>query len=117
MVGTVEKSEVERMIGDDSDETLLIDVRSGEEVAEGMIPSAIHVPLEHVPVLFADPDPYAWAEVGVEDGPPAKDARIVFYCRSGARSGLAAAVVEADSGFTNTHNYTGSWLDWTGQDH
>ena len=41
-----------------------------------------------------------------------KDDKVIFYCRSGKRSGMAAKVSE-QFGYSNVINYEGSWLDWS----
>ena len=55
---------------------MLVDVRTAEEVAEGMIAGAVHIPLDE---FAPGPDLLAQAD-GRE---------IVLYCRSGRRSGIA----------------------------
>ncbi|MBK9336276.1 MAG: rhodanese-like domain-containing protein [Lewinellaceae bacterium] len=40
-----------------------------------------------------------------------KNDEIVLYCRSGARSGMAQALLQAQ-GFTNVRNLTGGMLAW-----
>lgn len=40
-----------------------------------------------------------------------KDDEIVVYCRSGARSGMAQALLQAQ-GFGRVHNLTGGMLAW-----
>ncbi|MBU6158521.1 MAG: rhodanese-like domain-containing protein [Bacteroidetes bacterium] len=43
-----------------------------------------------------------------------KEAEVIFYCRSGNRSGRACQVAEA-MGFTNPVNLTGGMLAWIDQ--
>ena len=40
-----------------------------------------------------------------------RDEEVIFYCRSGNRSGIAAMVMD-HAGFTNTKNLTGGMLAW-----
>lgn len=61
----------------------LIDVRTDEEVAEGMIPGAEHIALD-------DFDP---AALDLSDG-----REVVLYCRSGRRSGIAGEKLAAHTG-------------------
>lgn len=61
----------------------VIDVRTAEEVAEGAIPGAEHIPLDSF-------DP---ATLGAEDG-----REIVLYCRSGRRSAIAGAMLAEVTG-------------------
>ncbi len=73
-----------------SDEPLVIDVRSLEEVKTGIIQDAIHI---------------EWTEIDKEITKIdlAKDKTIYLYCRSGNRSGKAAAILEK-IGYTNAIN-------------
>lgn len=79
----------------DAGEIRLIDVRTDEEVAEGIIPGAEHIMLDDLDMNALAPD----AE------------RIVFYCRSGRRSALAAEQLAQVSGKTQRH-LGGGILAW-----
>lgn len=75
----------------------LIDVREADEVAEGIIPGAVHIPLGDVPVRMDELDmekPY------------------ILICRSGGRSGRAQEIL-ADEGYDVT-NMVGGMLAWEG---
>tara|TARA_B100000459_G_scaffold20384_1_gene10054 strand:- start:19 stop:366 length:348 start_codon:yes stop_codon:yes gene_type:complete len=76
-----------------SDEPLVIDVRSLEEVKTGIIQDAIHI---------------EWTEIDKEITKIGltKDQTIYLYCRSGNRSGKAAAILEK-IGYTNAINAGG----------
>jgi rhodanese-related sulfurtransferase len=79
-------------------ETLhMIDVREDEEVAAGIIPGAIHIPLGEVPDRLEELD---------------KATPYVLICRSGGRSGRAAEFLEAQ-GYDVT-NMVGGMLNWQG---
>ena len=76
-----------------SDEPLIVDVRSLEEVKTGIIQDAIHI---------------EWTEIDKEINniDITKDRPIYLYCRSGNRSGKAAVMLEK-IGFTNVINAGG----------
>ncbi|KPP94314.1 rhodanese-like domain-containing protein [Erythrobacter sp. HL-111] len=74
----------------------LIDVRTDEEVAAGMIPGAHHIALDEF-------DP---AALNV-----AEDETVVFYCRSGSRSTKAAERLAAQAGEPERH-LAGGILAW-----
>ena len=76
-----------------SNEAIVIDVRSLEEVKTGIIESAIHI---------------EWTEIEKEISniDITKDQSIYLYCRSGNRSGKATAILEK-MGFTNAKNIGG----------
>ncbi|KAF9014939.1 endoplasmic reticulum protein [Cyathus striatus] len=90
--------------------TYLIDVREPDEVIQGMIPSAVNLPLSVLAnSLHLNPEAFK-AKHGFDK--PKKDQEIIFYCRSGKRSATASDVAKRN-GFTNIFNYEGSWLEWT----
>lgn len=76
-----------------SNEIIVIDVRSFEEVRTGIIQDAIHI---------------EWTKIDKEITKIdlSKDQPIYLYCRSGNRSGKAAAILEK-IGFTNAINAGG----------
>ncbi|KAJ7130119.1 Rhodanese-like protein [Mycena crocata] len=92
-----------------SPDSYLIDVREPEEVMQGMIPSAVNVPLSVLAnSLHLTPEAFK-SKHGFEK--PGKSQELTFYCRSGKRSASAADVAKRN-GFTNIYNYVGSWLEW-----
>ena len=76
-----------------SNEIIVIDVRSLEEVKTGIIQDAIHI---------------EWTDIekGISNLDISKDQSIYLYCRSGRRSGKATAILEK-MGFTNAKNVGG----------
>ena len=74
----------------------VIDVRTAEEVAEGTIPGAEHMPLDQF-------DP---AKLGADDG-----REIVLYCRSGRRSAMAGAMLAEVTGQPVQH-LAGGIMAW-----
>ena len=74
----------------------LIDVREDEEVAEGMIQGAIHIPLGQLPDRLS--------EIPQVD-------EVILVCRSGNRSGRALGYLEAN-GYKGLKNMTGGMLEW-----
>ncbi|KAF5382980.1 hypothetical protein D9757_006317 [Collybiopsis confluens] len=88
----------------------LIDVREPDEVMQGMIPSAVNIPLTVLPEsLHALPEQFR-EKFGFEQ--PGRDQEVTFYCRSGVRSTSACDIAKRN-GYTNILNYKGSWLDWS----
>ena len=76
-----------------SDEPLIVDVRSLEEVKTGIIQDAIHIEWTQIDEEINN--------IGIT-----KDQPIYLYCRSGNRSGKAAVILEK-IGFTNVINAGG----------
>ena len=84
-----------------NEELTLVDVRTEEEVAQGMIPNAIHI-------NFFSPD--FMNKIDELE----KDKTYVMVCRSGARSGQACLQMMG-LGFDKVYNLEGGMLGWTGE--
>jgi rhodanese-related sulfurtransferase len=78
----------------------IIDVREDEEVAQGMIPGAKHLPLGELPERHEE---------------VAKNSEVILVCRSGNRSGKACEYLQM-LGYTNVVNMTGGMLEWANCD-
>ncbi|EDV97643.1 GH14585 [Drosophila grimshawi] len=91
-------------------EIYLIDVRNPEELtATGTIPASINIPLPSLEsALQVEPEEF---EQTYGRAKPAKDAKIIFTCRSGRRAQEAEKIAKAAE-FTNLSVYHGSWLEW-----
>ncbi|WP_442603845.1 rhodanese-like domain-containing protein [Paenibacillus sp. KN14-4R] len=74
----------------------IIDVREDEEVAQGMIPTAVHIRLSELPERHG--------EIEQSD-------EIILVCRSGGRSGTAQQYLSA-IGYTGLRNMAGGMLEW-----
>lgn len=92
----VSTTEVQQRL--ESNEQLnLIDVREADEVAEGTIPGAVHIPLGEVEARMDELD---------------NSKSYIIICRSGARSGRATEFLEG-KGY-NATNMAGGMLEWQG---
>lgn len=76
---------------------ILVDVRESSEVAQGVIPGAIHIPLGQLQSRLSELP---------------KDQTIVVYCRSGNRSRTAASTLKA-GGYENLLDL-GGVMHWQG---
>ena len=73
---------------------VLVDVRTPAEVAEGMAPGAINIPLQEI-------------EQRLSEFPKDKD--LLIYCRSGKRS-MAASNFLIENGYEKVFNVVGGFL-------
>jgi len=73
----------------------LVDVRSEGELAQGMLPGADAVPMHLVPLKLDE-----WRS----------HEKLVFYCRSGARSGQVCAFLKQHG--IDVINLRGGIIDW-----
>ena len=95
LVTTITAEEAKTML--DTEDVILVDVRTQEEFDAGYIEGAI---------LLPDYDIEAKAESLLTD----KDATILIYCRSGRRSAAAAEKL-VDMGYQNIYDM-GGIIDW-----
>jgi rhodanese-related sulfurtransferase len=75
---------------------VMLDVRTDPEVARGLIAGSKHIPLNQLPGRYQEIN---------------REAQLVVYCQSGARSAQACAWL-ADRGFAQVHNLQGGLLAW-----
>ena len=92
----INASQLSDMIGNASESFRLIDVRSTNEMAQGMLPGAEAMPMHLVPLRLEE----------------LRDAgKIVFYCRTGARSAQVCAFLQ-QHGIDPVINLQGGIVDW-----
>jgi thiosulfate/3-mercaptopyruvate sulfurtransferase len=103
-------------------DALVLDVRREDEFSgrggspcdprQGHIPGARHV---EVARLFSAPGvPKSADEIRATVGEEPNGRRVVAYCHSGSRSGLAVVALRA-AGY-DARNYAGSWHEWSRHD-
>lgn len=92
----VEPSEAIRMIN--HDKAVVVDVREDNEVAEGTIVNAIHIPLGKLADRLQELETY-------------KAKPIIVNCRSGHRSAQACKTLRKN-GFESVHNLKGGIMAW-----
>lgn len=81
---------------------VVLDVRTDAEVAEGIIPNAVHI------------DIYKGQGFLEEVEKLDKRKNYYVYCKSGGRSAQACAVMN-QLGFEQTYNLVGGFSEWTGE--
>ncbi|SFE97764.1 rhodanese-like domain-containing protein [Alteribacillus iranensis] len=90
----VDMKELKKKLKNEKD-VEIIDVRENEEVAQGKIPGAHHIPLGQIPGRVNEID---------------KNKHYYMVCRSGNRSGKAAMFL-SEKGY-NVTNVNGGMLEW-----
>ncbi|AZQ44934.1 rhodanese-like domain-containing protein [Nonlabens ponticola] len=83
------------------DNKVILDVRTDEEVADGIIPNSIQLDI-YQPQEFMD-------GINAMD----KTKTYYIYCRSGGRSAQACQIME-QAGFERTYNLEGGYSNWDG---
>ena len=86
-------------------ETLFLDVRESEELADGRIPGALHIPRGLIEPNAAHDSPARDPELS-DFGRP-----VIAYCASGVRSAFAADSLQV-LGFSNVRSLAGGFAAW-----
>lgn len=97
--GAVAEIAAQTLLSQPAGASLVLDVRTPEEYAEGHVPNAINIPHDQIEAHLAELE-------ARKSGP------VVLYCKSGRRAGLAAEAL-AKAGFTNLLHLTGDMQGWT----
>ena len=82
-----------------SPDVTIIDVREAEEVAQGKIRGAVHVPRSYL-------------ETRIEGIAPDRSKRVILYCASGNRSAFGAKTLTEDMGYEHVESLTGGITLW-----
>jgi rhodanese-related sulfurtransferase len=85
-------------IMNDSEDYLLLDVRTSQEYNDGHIEGSLLIPVTEL-------------ESRLDEIADYKDSTVLVYCRSGNRS-LTASQILIDNGFTDVHNLLGGIAAW-----
>lgn len=96
-VRSVSLEEVKRRL-DAKEPIVLVDVREADEVRQGFIPGAVHVPR-------------GFLEMQAEKRLVDRSANLVVYCAGGIRSAFAAKVL-GDLGYTNVESAMPGFVRW-----
>ncbi|AHF04534.1 sulfurtransferase [Marichromatium purpuratum 984] len=95
MINEIDSESLQQRISDGEDQ-LLVDIRTPAEMAQGMIPDAMQLPMHLIPLRLAELP---------------RDRDIVLYCRSGARSYQACAYMQ-QQGYDRVINLRGGIIAW-----
>jgi molybdopterin/thiamine biosynthesis adenylyltransferase/rhodanese-related sulfurtransferase len=93
-----EISEVDARAAHGLEGAVWVDVREGDEWAEGHIPGAVHVPRGNL-------------ESRIEGAVPDRATPVVLYCAAGNRSVFAAKTL-GELGYVDAHSLVGGFTDW-----
>lgn len=93
----ISKAQLTKMLKEKQD-FLLLDVRSNEEFQQMHIPTAVNIAYDKVSQNLNKLTPY-------------KNKKIVVYCRSGRRAGVAINILKSN-GFTNVLHLDGDMQGW-----
>ncbi len=101
---TVENLDPDQVQAEVAAGALLVDVRDANELANGVIPGAVHASRGMLE-FYADPaSPYHKPELD-------PNRRVILHCASGGRSALAAATLR-QLGYTDVAHLDGGFKAW-----
>lgn len=100
MADLTQQEWVDQLKADDN--SVIIDVRTSEELEEGFIPGAVQINIQN-PAAFME-------EAKKLD----RDKNYYIYCRSGGRSGQACMLFNS-LGIKNAYNLMGGIQEWEGE--
>jgi len=92
----IDVSQLSAMMENEAESFRLIDVRSTNEMAQGMLPGAEALPMHLVPLRIDE---------------LRQSTKVVFYCRTGARSAQVCAFLQ-QQGINQVINVRGGIVDW-----
>jgi len=82
----------------DTQQAAIVDIREDDEVADGLVPGAVHIPRGYL-------------EMRIEQAVPDKDQPVVVYCAGGTRSAFAAKSL-AELGYRQVTSLAGGFNAW-----
>lgn len=97
---TINGSQLQRMLNN-SNNILILDVRSSEEYFSGHIPNAINIPVDTISYNLSRLNSY-------------KNSEILVYCGSGVRSKKASDILSRN-GFNKVYNLNGGIPSYKGK--
>jgi rhodanese-related sulfurtransferase len=95
-VKEIDASQLAKWVDEAGHKMRVIDVRQMEEIRTGTVPKAEALPLHTLPIKVNE---------------LSKDEKLVFVCRSGARSAQACMFLQ-QHGFSNVYNLRGGMMGW-----
>ena len=95
-ISEVDPSEVAQVLGEG---VPVIDIRETEELEQGKLPGAVHVPRSYL-------------EQRIDGVVSDRSQRVILYCQSGNRSALSARTLMSDLGFANVESMAGGITLW-----
>ena len=96
-ISEVDPTEILDLLG--SPDVAIIDIRESEEVEQGKIPGAVHVPRSYL-------------ETRIEGIEPDRSKRVILYCASGNRSAFGARTLVEEMGYQRVESLNGGITLW-----
>ncbi|MFW5794591.1 MAG: sulfurtransferase [Bacillota bacterium] len=106
------KDEVLDYVNDPDEDVVILDVRTDEEVSEGIIPGAVHI--NYTKNINDDGEyrPYKdflriYPDEGINP-----DKKVIIYCKTSIRAAQTYAALH-NAGYRDIEIYDGAWIEWS----
>jgi len=106
------KEEVLAEVNEPSEDTVILDVRTTEEVNEGIIPGAVCINYVNNNKDNGEYYPVSYIQRYYPDNGVNPDQRIIMYCQTSIRAAQTLLALH-NAGYRNLEIYDGAWIEWS----
>ena len=106
------KKEVLTEVNNPSEDTVLLDVRTNEEVSEGIIPSAVHINYVNNNKDNGEYYPVNYIQRYYPDNGVNPDQTVIMYCKTSIRAAQTYLALH-NAGYRDLKIYDGAWVEWS----
>ncbi|MBS3811028.1 MAG: sulfurtransferase [Halanaerobiales bacterium] len=106
------KEEVLAQANKPSEDTVILDVRTVEEVNEGIIPGAVHVNYVDNNDDNGEYYPVSYIQRYYPDNEVTPDKTVIMYCQTSIRAAQTFLALH-NAGYSELKIYDGAWIEWS----
>ncbi len=106
------KEEVLAEVNEPSEDTVILDVRTTEEVNEGIIPGAIHIDYIDNCKDNGEYYPPSYIQRYYPDNKVKPNQKVIMYCQTSIRAAQTFLALH-NAGYRNLEIYDGAWIEWS----
>ena len=106
------KEEVLAEVNEPSEDTVILDVRTTEEVNEGIIPGAVHINYIDNCKDNGEYYPPSYIQRYYPDNEVKPNQKVIMYCQTSIRAAQTFLALH-NAGYRNLEIYDGAWIEWS----
>ncbi|HMA59189.1 MAG TPA: rhodanese-like domain-containing protein [Halanaerobiales bacterium] len=106
------KEEVLAEVNEPSEDTVILDVRTTEEVNEGIIPGAVHINYIDNCKDNGEYYPPSYIQRYYPDNEVKPNQKVIMYCKTSIRAAQTFLALH-NAGYRNLEIYDGAWIEWS----
>lgn len=106
------KEEVLAQVNNPSDDVVILDVRTAEEVNQGVIPGAVHINYTRNINDDGEYRPYQDFLRIYPDKGVTPDKKVIMYCKTSIRAAQTYTALH-NAGYRDLEIYDGAWIEWS----